>query len=131
VLVLSYGLGSLVAGSAELGRASRGAGGPQPSLSSLALRQRVAARVEFQSGGLSVGMQRLAGKGKVRFAERLSLRRVCMNQTRDISRKRIPICDQLSLADKFADAGPDHVDADYRPARLAHQFHKSPSFQYL
>jgi hypothetical protein len=43
VLVLSYGLGSLVAGSAELGRASLGAGGPQPSLSSLAWTQRVAA----------------------------------------------------------------------------------------
>jgi hypothetical protein len=99
VLVLSYGLGSQVAGSAELGLASLGAGGPQPSLSSLALRQRVAARVEFQSGWLSVGMQRLAGKGKVRFAERLILRWVRMNQTRDISRKSIPICDQLSLAD--------------------------------
>ena len=99
MLVLSYGTGSLVAGSGELGVASLGAGGPQPSLSSLALRQRVAARVEFQSGWLSVGMQRLAGKGKVRFAERLVLRWVRMNQTRDISRKSIPIRDQLSLAD--------------------------------
>jgi hypothetical protein len=93
VLVLSYGLGSLVAGSAELGRASLGAGGPQPSLSSLAWRQRVAARVKFKSEGLSVGMQRLAGKGKVRFAERLALRRVRVNQARDIDRKRIPIRD--------------------------------------
>jgi hypothetical protein len=93
VLVLSYCLGSLVAGSAELGRASLGAGGPQPSLSSLAWRQRVAARVKFQSGGLSVGMQGLAGKGQMRFAERLVLRGVCMNQACDISRKRIPIRD--------------------------------------
>jgi len=76
-------------------------------------------------------MQRLAGKGKVRFAERLVLRGVCMNQTRDITRKGIPIRDQLGLADKLADSGTNHVDADYWPVRLAYQFHKSPSFQYL
>ena len=88
-----------MAGSAELGRASLGAGGPQPSLSSLARMQRVAARVDFRSRGLSVGMQGLAGKSKVRFAERLILRGVRMNQASDISRKRIPIRDELSFAD--------------------------------
>ena len=39
MLVLSYGLGSLVAGSAKLAQASLGAGGPQPSLSGSAWSQ--------------------------------------------------------------------------------------------
>ncbi len=64
MLVLSYGLGSLVAGSAELGQASLGAGGPQPSLSRLAWSERVTAHVKFQSGGLSVGVQGLASEGR-------------------------------------------------------------------
>ena len=76
-------------------------------------------------------MQGLAGKSKMRFTERLTLRGVRVNQAGDISRKRIPIRDELSFADKLADAGTDHVDADYRSARLAYQFHKSPCFEYL
>ena len=56
-------------------------------------------------------MQRLAGKGKVRFAERLVLRGMRVNQTRDISGERIPIGDQLGLADKLADAGTDQAAA--------------------
>jgi hypothetical protein len=76
-------------------------------------------------------MQGLAGKGKVRFAERFVLRGVRMNQGRDISRKCIPISDQLSLADKLADASTDHVDADYGAARPAYQFHKSTSLENL
>ena len=131
MLVLRYGLGSLVAGSAEPGRASLGAGGPQPSLSSLAWSQRVAAPVKFQSGGLSVGVQGFSGKGKVRFAERFALRGVRMNQARDITRKGVPIRDQLGLADKLADPGTNHVDADYWPVRLAYKFHKSPSLEDL
>ena len=131
MLVLSTALGSLVAGSAELGRASLGAGGPQPSLSASAWSQRVAAPVKFQSGGSTVGVQGLAGKGKVRFAERFVLRRVRMNQARDISRKGVPIGDQLGPADKLADPGTNHVDADYWPVRFAYQFHKSPSLEDL
>ena len=46
-----------------------------------------------------MGVQRLASKGKVRFTERLVLRGMRMNQARDISRKGIPISDQLGLAD--------------------------------
>ncbi len=65
------------------------------------------------------------------FAERLGLRGMRMNQARDISRERIPIGDQLGLADKLADAGTDHVDADDWPARLAYQLHKSTSLQDL
>ena len=99
MLVLSYGLGSLVAGSAELGRASLGAGGPQPSLSRSAWSQRGCRLGMFQSDGLSMGVQGLASKGKVRFTERLVLRGMRMNQARDISRKGIPISDQLGLAD--------------------------------
>ena len=78
-----------------------------------------------------MGVQGLASKGKVRFAERLVLRGMSVNQARDISGKRIPIGDQLGLADKLADAGTNHVDANNGPARLAYQLHKSTSPQDL
>ena len=78
-----------------------------------------------------MGVQGLASKGKVRFTERLVLRGMRMNQARDISRKGIPISDQLGLADQLANPGTDHVDADNRPARLAYQLHQSTGLQDL
>ena len=63
MLVLSYGLGSLVAGSAELGQASLGAGGPQPSLSRLAWSQRVTAPCQVPVGWVIRGSARVFQRG--------------------------------------------------------------------
>ena len=76
-------------------------------------------------------MQGLAGKGQVSLAERFALTGVGVDQARDVSGECVPVGDQLGLADKLADAGTDHVDADNWPARPADQLHKATSLQDL
>jgi hypothetical protein len=119
VLVLSYGLGSQVARRNSVGPRRVPVGHSLASAGRLGASA-VAGGVHFRSDVSSVGVQGLSREGKVRFAERLVLRGMSMNQTRDIGRKSIPVRDQLSFADKFADAGTDHMDAYDRPARLAY-----------
>src|SRR4029453_15104790 len=76
-------------------------------------------------------MQRLTGQGQVRLAERLALAGVGVDEACNISRECVPVGDHVGLADKLADAGTDHVDADNWPARPAYQLHKAPSLQDL
>src|SRR4051794_27873413 len=64
--------------------------------------------------GLGVRVQRLAGQGQVRLAQRLTLGRVRVHELGDLFRERLPVVDQLRLADELAHPGPHHVDADDR-----------------
>ena len=91
MLVLSYGLGSLVAGSAELGRASLGAGGPQPSLSRSAWSQRGCWSRHVPSGGV-IQWECKGLPARARCASpSASLCVGCgVNQARDISRETHP-----------------------------------------
>src|SRR5688572_20330574 len=70
---------------------------------------------------LTVDVQRLAGQREVRLAEGLRLGGVAVDQGGDVGRVRLPVVDQLRLADEFADPAADHVDADHRSLGRAHQ----------
>ena len=71
------------------------------------------------SGWSGVGVQRLPGKGEVRLAEGLVLGRVRVDQAGDIVGERVPVDDELRLADLLAHPGADHVHADDRAVLLA------------
>lgn len=60
-----------------------------------------------------MGVQRLAGECQVRLAHRLVLRRVGVDELGDLGRQRLPVVDQLSLADLLTHTVADHVDADH------------------
>src|SRR6185437_14824529 len=85
------------------------------------LRSRVRGR------GLSVvHVQRLAGQGHVRLAQRLALRRVGVHELRDVARRGVPVVDQLRLGHQLAGPVRDDVHADHpvvlaRDARDLHQ----------
>ena len=55
-----------------------------------------------------------------RLAEGLVLRRVAVDEGRDVLRVGLPVHDQLRLADQLADARADAVDAEHRTVLAAH-----------
>ena len=57
-------------------------------------------------------VQRLPGERQVRLAERLVLGRVRVYQLGDLGGERLPVVDQLGLADLLADPAADHVQPD-------------------
>src|SRR5262245_42322799 len=75
----------------------------------------------FPVTGSGVCVQGLARQGQVCLAERLVLCRVRMDETCDVLRVRLPVDDELALADLLAHPGTDHVDTDDRSVLLAHQ----------
>ena len=66
-------------------------------------------------------MQRLAGQREVRLAEGFALGRVHVDERCDVLGERLPVVDQLGLADQLADACPDDVDADDRTVLAAYE----------
>src|SRR6266851_9077870 len=63
-------------------------------------------------------MEGLSGEREVRFAKRLRLGRVRVDELRYVSRQRFPVVDELTLGDQLTDPGTHQVDAQDR-ARLA------------
>ncbi len=76
-------------------------------------------------------VQRLAGEREVRLAQRLVLGRVRVDERGDVLGVRLPVVDQLGLADQLADPGADHVDADHRAVLLADQLDEARGLQDL
>src|SRR5688572_19661554 len=64
--------------------------------------------------GSAVRVQRFAGQGEVGLAEGLVLGRVGVHERGDVLGLRVPVVDQLRLADQLADPRADHVDAHHR-----------------
>src|SRR5436305_1489163 len=73
----------------------------------------------------AVYVQGLAGEREVRLAQRLGLGRVHVDELRDVRRVRLPVVDELGLADQLADPGPHHVASDDRPVLGAYQLHEA------
>ena len=67
----------------------------------------------------AMGVQWLPRECEVCLAERFALRRMRVDQARDILRECIPVGDQLRFCSEFADSGTDHVNADDRTIRAA------------
>ena len=63
---------------------------------------------------MSERVQRLAGEGEERLAERLALRRVRVDERRDVLGVGLPADRELTLGDELADAVADEVHADDR-----------------
>ena len=61
-----------------------------------------------------MGVQRLPGERQVGLAECLVLGGVRVHQGRDVLRVRLPVVDQLGLADELADPVSHEVDTDHR-----------------
>src|SRR5665647_2067882 len=68
-----------------------------------------------------VCVQRLPGQRQVGFAEGFVLGRVRVDELGDVGGQRLPVVDQLGLADLLAHTGADHVDTDDRAVLLADQ----------
>src|SRR6187200_273807 len=77
----------------------------------------------------AMGVQWLPRECEVCLAERFALRRMRVDQARDILRECIPVGDQLRFCSEFADPGTDHVNADDRTIRPPHQLHETPSLE--
>src|SRR4051812_32712690 len=77
--------------------------------------------IQVNGRGSAVYVQRLAGERHVGLAQRLVLRRVHVHELGDVGRVRLPVVDQLGLADELADPRTHHVDADHRTVRDADQ----------
>ena len=60
---------------------------------------------------MSEGVQGLAGKGEEGFSERLALRRVRVDERREVFGVRLPSDRELPLGDEFADTVAD-ADAE-------------------
>src|SRR3954447_18660793 len=75
----------------------------------------------FPVSGSSVCVQGLTRQGQVCLAERLVLCGVRVDETGDVLRVRLPVDDELCLADLLAHPGADHVDADDGSVDLAHE----------
>ena len=73
----------------------------------------------FPVSGSSVCVQGLTRQGQVCLAERLVLCGVRVDETGDVLRVRLPVHDELCLADLLAHPGADHVDADDGSVDLA------------
>ena len=78
-----------------------------------------------------VSMKGFAGQGQVRLAHRFVLGRMGVNQRRDIAGQRLPVVDQLGLADLFPHAASHHVDADHRTVGALHELDESRGGQDL
>ena len=76
-------------------------------------------------------MQGLAGEGEVGLAERLVLGGVGVHQRGDVCGVRLPVVDQLGLADELADPVADEVDADDRAVLAADQLDEALGLEDL
>src|SRR5215468_1294396 len=61
-------------------------------------------------------VQRFAGQREVRFADRLRLGRMRVDELRHLCGQRLPVVDQLTFGDQLADASADQMDAEDGPA---------------
>src|SRR4029453_14329306 len=77
------------------------------------------------------GVQRLAGQREMRFADRLSLGRVHVDELGDVGWDRFPVVDELRLGDQLADPAAPHMDADDRALLLLDHFHRTRRMQDL
>src|SRR5690606_21253981 len=77
--------------------------------------------VAWQRGSV-VNVQRLTGQGEVRLADRLALGRVHVDELSHIGGERLPVVDELSLADQLAHPAADHVQPDHRAVGQPYQF---------
>jgi hypothetical protein len=78
------------------------------------------------------GAERLkAGEGQVRLAQGLVLRRVGVHELRHLGRVRLPVVDELRLADELTDPGADHVHADHRAVLHPDQLHEAGRLEDL
>ena len=71
-----------------------------------------------------MGNAKACSERQVSLADRFTLTGMGMDQARHVTRKCIPVGDQLGLADELADAGTDHVDAETGPLGLRTSFTK-------
>ena len=75
----------------------------------------------FRVTGSSVCVQGLPRQGQVCLAEGLVLGRVRVDETSDVLRVRVPVDDELRLADLLAHPGADHVHTDDGSVLRAHE----------
>ena len=74
-------------------------------------------RGENAGGRSVVHVKRLTRKSEHCLTDRLGLRRVRVDELRDLTRQRLPVVDQLGFGDQFADARADSVNAEDRARR--------------
>src|SRR6185312_6969625 len=81
--------------------------------------------------GSAVGVQWLAGQREVGLAHCLGLRRVGMDELRDLAGQRLPVVDQLGLGQQLPDPAADHVHADHGAVLLLDQLDRARGLQDL
>jgi hypothetical protein len=76
-------------------------------------------------------VQWLAGKGQMRLAQSFALGRMSMDELRHVVGHRLPVEDQLRLADELTNPGADHVHSHHGAVLGAYKFHETRGLEDL
>src|SRR5262249_18832186 len=79
----------------------------------------------------SVDVQGFAGQRQVRFADRLGLGGVRVDELGDLAGQRLPVVDELGLRDQLADPAAHQVGAEHRAVLDGDQLHRAGGLEDL